>query len=208
MYYSRHPSQIFFALRMNMFLNGKLCWIIVGQTWLMTMIHLIQNADNLVKTNEYDVSDIYLNMPFLELHMADGQTGVDLAKKLKAPRVFKCHMMYKLWKPNLDKHPTVKIIETTRNSKDTLVSFYHHFRSDGMLGGFNGTWDQYFEWVKQKRLPWGDLFEHTAEWYEYNKNRPNSLVVKYEDIKTTGGMLSKLLIFSATVYLRRLLILS
>ena len=148
----------------------------------MTMIHLIQNADQLVKTNEYDVSDIYLNMPFLELHMADGQTGADLAKKLKAPRVFKCHMMYKLWKPNIDKHPNVKIIQTTRNPKDTLVSFYHHFRSDGMLGGFNGTWHQYFEWVKQKRLPWGDLFEHTAEWYEYNKNRPNSLVVKYEDM--------------------------
>ena len=52
-----------------------------------------------------------------------------------------------------------------------------------MLGGFNGTWDQYFEWVKAKRLPWGDLFEHTAEWYKFNKNRPNSLVVKYEDMQ-------------------------
>ena len=60
--------------------------------------------------------------------MADGHTGADLAKKLKSPRVFKCHLQHQLWEPNLDKNPNVKIIQTTRNPKDTLVSYYHHFR--------------------------------------------------------------------------------
>ena len=86
-------------------------------------------------------------------------------------------------KKHLDKHPNLRIIQTIRNPKDTLVSWYHHMRSDNHLGGFNGTWDQYFEEFKNKRLLWGDYFEVNADWYKFNKGRENSLILKYEEMK-------------------------
>ena len=64
-----------------------------------------------------------------------------------------------------------------------MVSYYHHMRSEIQLGGFNGTWDQFFEVFMEKRLPWGDYFEHNADWYRFNKDRKESLILVYEDMK-------------------------
>ena len=63
------------------------------------------------------------------------------------------------------------------------MSWYHHWRSDINGGAFHGTWDQYFELFKQKRLPWGDYFEHNANWYKFNTDRENSLILRYEEMK-------------------------
>ena len=48
---------------------------------------------------------------------------------------------------------------------------------------FNDTRDQFFNLIKKKRLPFGDLFQHTSEWYKFNKDRQNSLVLRYEEFK-------------------------
>ena len=70
-----------------------------------------------------------------------------------------------------------------RNPKDTLVSYYHHTRADIHTGAFPGTWDQFFEMFKEKRFPWGDYFEHNANWYKFNIDRKDSLVLFYEEMK-------------------------
>ena len=95
----------------------------------------------------------------------------------------KTHMPYEFWKGHLEKYPNLKVIQTMRNPKDTLVSWYHQMRSDNHMGKFNGTWDQFFEEFKNKRLLWGDYFEINMDWYRFNKDRKNSLVLKYEDMK-------------------------
>ena len=69
-----------------------------------------------------------------------------------------------------------------RNRKDTLVSYYHHMRSENQLGGFNGSWDQFYEVFKQRKLPWGDYFAHVSDWFRFNKTRDNSLVLFYEEM--------------------------
>ena len=51
------------------------------------------------------------------------------------------------------------------------------------MGGFSGTWDQFFVLIKVKQLPWGDLFQQISEWYKFNKDRQNSLVLRYKDFK-------------------------
>ena len=78
---------------------------------------------------------------------------------------------------------TLKVIQTIRNPKDTLVSYYHHIRNEGHLGAFNGTWDQYFEKFKETKLPWGDYFQTNVEWFEFNKDRENSLILTYEEMQ-------------------------
>ncbi len=107
----------------------------------------------------------------------------DFAKTLNPPRFIKTHMPLKTMRETLEKQPKVKVILSLRNPKDTLVSYKNHLSSDKLLGAFNGTWDQFFELVKQKKLPWGDYFEHIRDWYKFNKDRENSLVLKYEDMK-------------------------
>ena len=70
-----------------------------------------------------------------------------------------------------------------RNPKDALVSFYHHYTADETLGAFNGGFNDFFELYEKKVLGFGDFFEHNAAWYEFNKDRKNSLVVVYEEMR-------------------------
>ena len=143
----------------------------------------MRQAKDLEEGKDYEVLDIFEKMPFIELEMEDGTISAELAAKLTPPRYLKTHLPFAVWKDNIQKHPDLKVIQTIRNPKDSLVSYYHHYRSDNTMGGFNGTWDQFFDLIKAKRLPWGDLFQHTSEWYTFNKDRQNSLVLQYEDFK-------------------------
>ena len=63
-------------------------------------------------------------------------------------RFIKCHLPFEIMKENVDKRPQLKIIQTLRNPKDTLVSWYFHNRADEMQGCFDGTWDEFFQLVK------------------------------------------------------------
>ncbi len=147
------------------------------------MLRLMQEARDLEAGNDVSMKDVYEKLVFLEIEEPSGVTGSDKVKVIQGPRFMKTHIPFQHWQKNLSNNPNVKLIQTIRNPKDTLVSQYHHVRSDGMLGAFNGTWDQFFELVKQKKLPWGDYFEVTADWYKFNKDRKNSLILKYEDMK-------------------------
>ncbi len=94
----------------------------------------------------YSQPDIIDAFPFLELEQLDGETGAQKLAKLTCPqRVIKCHLPYELMKDNVERRPNMKIIQTLRNPKDCLVSYYHHMRADEFTGPYNGTWDQYFE---------------------------------------------------------------
>ena len=124
-----------------------------------------------------------LPIPFMETERESGETGADLFRKLESPRFMQTHLPYELWKTALEKQPDMKIIRTIRNPKDTLVSYFHHMKNDEILGGFNGTWDQFFQLFKEKKLPFGDFFETNAEWLKFFQNRKNVLVLVYEEMK-------------------------
>ena len=149
----------------------------------MTMIRLIQMAKELGEGKPAEPSDILRKIPFIETEWPDGRTGADNFRNLESPRFMKTHLPYELWKDQLDKHPNLTVIQTVRNPKDALVSYFHHLRSDCQLGAFHGNWDHYFELFKEKKLPWGDYFENTSNWYKFNKDRKESLVLVYEDMK-------------------------
>ena len=147
------------------------------------MLLLIREADALVRGQEPEIVDVYHKTANLEQMDHAGNTGADLLHTLTPPRIIKTHLPFQMWTEYLKRHPELKVIQTLRNPKDALVSYYHHFMADVRMGGFNGTWDQFFEIIKAKMLPWGDLFDNQAEWYKFNKGRPNSLVLRYEDTK-------------------------
>ena len=149
----------------------------------MTMIRFILHANELEKGDDLSLMDFYEKIPFMETEDGAGVTGAQRFNNLISPRFMKTHLTYELWKKKLDEHPNLRVIQTLRNPKDALVSFYHHVRSDGQLGAFNGTWGEFFELFKRKMLPWGDFFEVNADWYKFNKDRDNSLILTYEEMK-------------------------
>ena len=147
------------------------------------MIRLILQANEIEKGKTVDSLDMLQKIPFIETEWPDGRTGADNFRNLESPRFMKTHLPYEVLKPQLEKHPNVRIIQTLRNPKDALVSYYHHLRGDCQLGAFHGSWDQFFELFKEKRLPWGDYFENNAAWYKFNKDRKESLILLYEEMK-------------------------
>ena len=82
----------------------------------------------------------------------------------------------------MDRNPEVKMVQVIRNP-NLLVSYYHHYRMSKGVVCFNDSWDEFFEMVKANDVGYGDLFEHNANWYKFNKERENSLVIFYEDMK-------------------------
>ena len=117
------------------------------------------------------------------MELESGENGAQQLAKLPSLRVIKTHLPVSVWKDNLEKNPKVKIINVIRNPKDTLLSWYHHYTFDPAVGCFTGSWNDFFKLAKEGRVCWGDVFDHYVGWYNYLKNRDNSLVLKYEDMK-------------------------
>ncbi len=151
----------------------------------MAILGLILQAKDLEAGKDINSTTYFLTkMPFMETEWIDGDTGGDKFRQLTPPRVMKTHLPIAPYQGLLKKYPNIKVIQVIRNPKDTLVSLYHHLQSETQLGGFTGTWDQFFDQLfKQKKTFTGDLFQNTVEWYNFNKDRANSLIIKYEDLK-------------------------
>ena len=160
-------------------------YLFSGLTWTMAIIRLILQSSEIEEGRDVPVAAIseQLPIPFMETQRANGESGADLFQNLPSPRFMQTHLPCKLWETQLVKHPNLKVIQTIRNPKDTLVSYYHHMRNEGILGAFNGTWDQFFELFKEKKLPYGDYFEHVTDWLKFFKDRENTLILRYEEMK-------------------------
>ena len=113
----------------------------------------------------------YFNLLWLHCRMTSDQ------------RVAKTHLPFHHLKNQLEKHPEVKVIQTLRDPRDALVSYYHHSCAERCQGYFKGSWDDYFKLVEDKQLAGGDYFDNVVPWYEFNKNRKNSLILRYEAMK-------------------------
>ena len=121
-----------------------------GQTWTIAIMHLMLAAEDLQEGKDVPITDFTTKIPFIETERATGKLGAEIFQSLDPPRIMKSHLPYHShWKQQLDKHPNIRVMQIIRNPKDTLVSFYHHMKNERLLGGYNGTWDQYFDLFKE-----------------------------------------------------------
>ncbi len=100
-------------------------------------------------------------------------------------RTLKTHLPLRYWKKQLDAQPTVRCIQIVRNPKDVLLSYYKYYCINTHFGPYQGSWTQFFELVKNKQLIGGDYFDHQIDWYCYNRSRENSLIIFYEQMKSS-----------------------
>ena len=78
-----------------------------------------------------------------------------------------------------------------RNPKDVIVSFYNHHKN--FYNGFNGSFDDFMELVKGKRVFLGDIFEWYQGWWS-TRNHPNVL-----HINDASNTIRKIAIFLGKV---------
>ncbi|XP_074655147.1 sulfotransferase 1C4-like isoform X1 [Tubulanus polymorphus] len=105
-----------------------------------------------------------------------------LAEKMPRPRLMKSHLPFDMF-PIQAMGEKAKIIYVMRNPKDTLVSYYHFYKSCKSFGNFPGSWDDFFQLFLHKKLFCGDFYDHVLSWWN-QRHRDNILFLKYEDMVT------------------------
>ena len=101
-----------------------------------------------------------------------------LIKKMPRPRLFKTVLPFWFLENEINlKQP--KVIVMLRNPKDVLVSMYHFMNN--LFPGFASSFDVWYEYFQARYVLHADWFDHVLGWWA-NKDRPNFLILKYEDL--------------------------
>ncbi|XP_055857159.1 estrogen sulfotransferase-like isoform X2 [Episyrphus balteatus] len=120
-------------------------WVVTypkcGTTWTQEMTWMIVNDMDFNKSNSKDITERII---FFELNGMVELESWDAFKALeeqKSPRVIKTHLPISLLPRDIWKKKC-KIIYVTRDPKDVVVSFFHHFIG---MTPYTGTIEEFIE---------------------------------------------------------------
>ena len=117
----------------------------------------------------------------LELKPPTGPSAMETFQKQAPPRVMSTFQYNYLYKEQLEKSKA-RVIVMVRNPKDMLAAYYNFYRMCKVTGNFKGSWEEFFEIFKAKKLNIGDWFDHVLGWWNDGKDKDNFLFVKYENV--------------------------
>ncbi|XP_077991688.1 sulfotransferase 1B1-like [Glandiceps talaboti] len=116
-----------------------------------------------------------------ELGALASSDAISYLKTLPSPRIIKSHLQYKFF-PKQAMEKKCKIVYVARNAKDTLVSYYY-FHTNNYFHGYNDKpWSEFFKIAMDKKLPYGDWFDHVIGWGKH-KDEDNVCFMTYENMK-------------------------
>ncbi|KAK3084338.1 hypothetical protein FSP39_011821 [Pinctada imbricata] len=144
-----------------------------GTHWTNEILHMVlQRSANYMKETKLGA-------------MLEVLPSLDTLDRLQSPRVLNTHLPYK-WLPRKHIQNGGKIIHTTRNPKDTYVSYFHHCKNLLELGNKskNMTWAQFFDTcVIGKDVVYGSWFDYEKEIDLAKKSNKNIYTVYFENLK-------------------------
>lgn len=73
----------------------------------------------------------------------------------------------------------LQIIYLTRNVKDVILSFFHHYRN---IVGYKGSLDDFIYCFMNSQIIYAPFFDHILDFWAI-KDNPNILFLFYEDMK-------------------------
>ncbi len=117
-------------------------------------------------------------IPNVEISWPGQPDDYDKIMEKPSPRVIKTHLYFKFFAKTVEK-ARPKFIVVTRDPKDCIVSYYHHYQE---IGGYNRSFDDFFEMYKCKDLIFGDPIDHATGWLQH-KGKDNFLFTTYKDMK-------------------------
>ena len=157
-----------------------------GTSWTQEMVWMLNNNLDYEADSRINMKDRYC---FLEaVTMFDtkiekennefAESSVEKANQMPSPRFIKSHLPAQLLPRQLW---TVKpkIIYTSRNPKDTAISFYHHYRN---IKCYKGSFSEYMEAFLANQVIWTPFHEHIVNFWTM-RNEENILFITYENMK-------------------------
>ena len=105
---------------------------------------------------------------------------LEVAEAMEGPRLIRTHLPYALLKEQLAA-ARPKVLVALRNPKDCLVSYYHFLKNNEDIFGFYGDFNAFFQLVMEKRLTFGDWFDHVLGWWAMHDS-DHVLFLEYEDM--------------------------
>ncbi|KAJ2941483.1 hypothetical protein O0L34_g14530 [Tuta absoluta] len=162
-----------------------------GSTWCQEMVWLI--GHDLDYEGAKSLQQIRCPLVELSCIMVDGHaewhdesvkgTSVDLVKyRLPHPRYIRSHLPWDLLPMNITKEDgsvRPKVIYTSRNPKDMVVSYYHYCT---LVHGLKGTFEEFCDIFMRDRAPFGPVWNHILGFWSH-RNDPNVLFIKFEEMK-------------------------
>jgi len=150
-----------------------------GTTWTQEIVWLLQHGPGSADTREQSFEELF---PFLEMYVEE-KSGLERIEEIAEPRLIKTHLNTGFYQRQLSgESPCPKFIVVLREPRDLLVSYYKFHLMYGPPWNSTRSWEYFFEMFREKRLNFGDYFEHALSWWKYREH-PNVLIVKYEDMK-------------------------
>ncbi|XP_021688283.2 cytosolic sulfotransferase 5-like [Hevea brasiliensis] len=132
-----------------------------------------------------NISHFYV--PTLEVQVYEDASHPDLSGRglgMPSPRLFHTHLPYNTL-PDSIKNSKCKIVYITRNSKDTLVSFWHFFNKILRPGQDPFPFEKAFESFCNGVHVYGPFFDHILSYCTENLKMPHKILfIKYEDLKS------------------------
>ncbi|XP_048001533.1 luciferin sulfotransferase [Leguminivora glycinivorella] len=162
-----------------------------GSTWCQEMVWLI--GHDLDYEGAKSLQQIRCPLVELSCIMVAGHsewhdesvkgTSVDLVKyRLARPRYIRSHLPWDLLPVDIqreDGQAKAKVIYTSRNPKDMVVSYYHYCT---LVHGLKGTFEEFCDLFMRDRAPFGPVWNHILGFWN-RRNDPNVLFIKFEEMK-------------------------
>lgn len=147
-----------------------------GTTWTQEIVYQIKRGGVPPPSDRKVIEE---DVPYIEFCLPGQPSPLDKPAGDR-PKLWKTHLRSQYFSQQISEG-RAKFIVVMRNPKDTLTSFYH-FHHMMTRFQFRGDWDAFFTLHRQNRLVYGDCIEWNADWWQL-REKPNVLVVKYEDMK-------------------------
>ncbi|XP_013412492.1 sulfotransferase 1C2 isoform X2 [Lingula anatina] len=101
----------------------------------------------------------------------------DHVDNMASPRVLNTHVPPRFF--STEARNVSKFLYLIRNPKDVFVSYYFHRKN---LSGFKGAFEDFLELVYRGHAGYGRWIDHVKDWLAVMKDKPNFLIVKYENL--------------------------
>lgn len=158
-----------------------------GTTWTQEMVRLLHSDLDYDKAASLKVEDCYAYLEgsgYYDRKKLANETeysicSVKRASQRPSPRFIKTHVPIELL-PKAIWTVRPKIIFTSRNPKDTAVSFFHHYRN---MQGYRGDMEAFMKVFLAGETLYGPFYEHVLNFW-YSRDEPNILFLTYEQMKS------------------------
>lgn len=147
-----------------------------GTTWTQEMVYLIQSNYDFKTAN---LERLTTRFPFMEMTSVPHIPTGNEVLSMKPPRLFKTHLPCYVLPEDVLRES--KIVYTTRNVKDVIVSYYFFARNHPRIN-YTGDLATYLDHFLNDRVLYASYWRHVLGAWE-RRHEPNLLFLFFEDMK-------------------------